>query len=111
MSGCAVCIYDLYLESKQAYRTALASALAKLEQMHVPRDTWPQELRDRRSSPAASVASSSGAPGAPSLQDGLPVDEEDLAMTASMSAFMEFEKRLKRSSPSAAPLSSPSSSS
>ncbi|KAF9511937.1 hypothetical protein BS47DRAFT_1346080 [Hydnum rufescens UP504] len=113
MSGCAVCIYDLYLESKQAYRTTLASALAKLEQMHVPRDTWPEEVRALRSSPpAASVPSGSGSgsgsgAGGPSLHDGLPVDEEDLAMTASMGAFLELEKRLGRSSPSAAPSSPP----
>lgn len=45
MSGCAVCVYDLYQESLDAYRTAVASVRASLTSMGVPVEQWPENIR------------------------------------------------------------------
>ena len=112
MSGCAVCIYDLYFESKQAYRASLVSALTKLQHMRVPPDTWPKELIALHESRARAethpnAAASSSSSGAGVMGDhthnqdvGNADDDEDSALMASMNAFMELEKRLKQASSS-----------
>ena len=108
MSGCAVCIYDLYFESKQAYRATLASALTKLEQMRIPPDTWPKELialhnsHTPRTQPHANATAFSGMGGGDTHHNigGSAEDEEDSALMASMNAFLELEKRLKQAASS-----------
>ncbi|KIK65557.1 hypothetical protein GYMLUDRAFT_159018 [Collybiopsis luxurians FD-317 M1] len=45
MSGCAVCVYDLYDESLVAYRDAVAKVKATLAGMGVPESEWPKALR------------------------------------------------------------------
>ncbi|KAJ3776197.1 oxidoreductase-like protein [Lentinula raphanica] len=44
MSGCAVCVYDLYEDSLNAYREAVAKVAATLNGMGVPKADWPREL-------------------------------------------------------------------
>jgi hypothetical protein len=45
MSGCAVCVYDLYQESLDNYKTAVASVRASLTSMGVPVGQWPENIR------------------------------------------------------------------
>jgi len=45
MSGCAVCVYDLYQESLDAYKTAVASVRASLTSMGIPVEQWPENIR------------------------------------------------------------------
>lgn len=45
MSGCAVCVYDLYDESMQSYKESLASIRASLTNMNVPENDWPADIR------------------------------------------------------------------
>ncbi|KAI9459185.1 oxidoreductase-like protein [Lactarius psammicola] len=45
MSGCAVCVHDLYQESLDAYKTAVASVRASLTSMGVPMEQWPKNIR------------------------------------------------------------------
>ncbi|KAJ4485712.1 oxidoreductase-like protein [Lentinula aciculospora] len=45
MSGCAICVYDLYEDSLSAYREAIAKVTASLNSMGVPESDWPQSLR------------------------------------------------------------------
>ncbi|KAF5393769.1 hypothetical protein D9757_000262 [Collybiopsis confluens] len=45
MSGCAVCVYDLYEDSLVAYRDAVTKLQAMLNSMGVPEPEWPQDLR------------------------------------------------------------------
>lgn len=45
MSGCAVCVYDLYEDSLAAYRDAITKVTARLNSMGVPESDWPQSLR------------------------------------------------------------------
>ena len=86
MSGCAICVNDLYIESKAAYQSALGDALDQLEAKKVPRDKWPESvasLYERRIAQASGAISSV-------------VDEEPL--DASMRAFLELERKLKGTS-------------
>ncbi|KAI0070537.1 hypothetical protein K474DRAFT_1608515 [Panus rudis PR-1116 ss-1] len=45
MSGCAVCVYDLYNEALEEYRKAVDSLRTTLDQLHVPKHDWPKEIR------------------------------------------------------------------
>jgi hypothetical protein len=54
MSGCAVCVYDLYQESLDTYKTAVASVRASLTSMGVRVEQWPENIRldlERKTSP------------------------------------------------------------
>ncbi|KAL0564730.1 hypothetical protein V5O48_017308 [Marasmius crinis-equi] len=46
MSGCAVCVYDLYEESLTAYKDSVAKVKATLTSMGVPEQEWPGTLRE-----------------------------------------------------------------
>jgi len=67
MSGCAVCVQDLYQESLDDYNTSVAAVRASLTDMKVPEDEWPETIR----------------PGA------------EKASNTSLSAFREMERALK----------------
>ena len=45
MSGCAICVYDVYQESLDGYKTAMASVRASLTSMGVPMEQWPENIR------------------------------------------------------------------
>ncbi|KAK7034670.1 hypothetical protein VNI00_012312 [Paramarasmius palmivorus] len=45
MSGCAVCVYDLYDESLQAYHESVVKLKATLTNMGVSEAEWPVGLR------------------------------------------------------------------
>src|SRR6266404_5925244 len=68
MSGCAVCVYDLYQESVDAYKFAVASVRASLSSMGVPIEQWPDNIR--------------------------PGSERKLPPPISLSAFEELEREL-----------------
>ena len=56
MSGCAVCVYDLYQESLDAYKTAVVSIRASLTSMGVPVEQWPENIRvdlERKTTPSS----------------------------------------------------------
>ncbi|EMD34837.1 hypothetical protein CERSUDRAFT_140517 [Gelatoporia subvermispora B] len=75
MSGCAICVYDLYNESLDAYTNALSSIRDALAARRVPESTWPPELHTS---------------GSPTLEKPTPQAEVVL------SAFEELEARLKK---------------
>ncbi|KAJ8693922.1 hypothetical protein PTI98_008865 [Pleurotus ostreatus] len=70
MSGCAVCVYDLYEDSLSAYKESLATLRSSLEERGIPETEWPSSLR--------------GA--------GTPVPPKN---NVALSAFEEFERALK----------------
>lgn len=70
MSGCAVCVHDLYQESLDDYNASVAAVRASLTDMKVPEDEWPKTIR----------------PGE-GQQTSLPA--------SSLSAFQEMERALK----------------
>ena len=69
MSGCAVCVHDLYQESLDDYNASVVAVRASLTDMKVPEDEWPETVR----------------PGA----------EKRTASNPSLSAFQEMERALK----------------
>ena len=59
MSGCAVCVHDLYQESLDAYKSAVASVHASLTSMGVPMEQWPENIlldSEKKTSPPISLS-------------------------------------------------------
>lgn len=50
MSGCAICVYDLYEESLEAYKKAVADLRMKLTSMNIPEDQWPNNIQSHKKS-------------------------------------------------------------
>ena len=50
MSGCAVCVYDLYEDSLLTYRASLASLRTQLESMGIAQSEWPSRIKSLPSS-------------------------------------------------------------
>ncbi|KDQ08145.1 hypothetical protein BOTBODRAFT_59497 [Botryobasidium botryosum FD-172 SS1] len=76
MSGCAVCVYDLYESTLEDYRDALASAHRELISKGVSRDLWPEDIK--------------------LLEGGKNVARAHMSPAgASMDAFKELERRLQ----------------
>ena len=59
MSGCAVCVHDLYQESLDDYNASVATVRASLTDMKIPKDEWPETIRPgaekRTSLPASNL--------------------------------------------------------
>jgi hypothetical protein len=72
MSGCAVCVHDLYQESLDDYSASVAAVHASLTDMKVPEDEWPEAIR-------------------PGTEKRMSL----LASNPSLSAFQEMERALK----------------
>ncbi|KAJ7260126.1 oxidoreductase-like protein [Mycena rebaudengoi] len=45
MSGCAICVYDLYDESMAAYKDSIAALRVSLERAEIPQSQWPEAVR------------------------------------------------------------------
>ena len=45
MSGCAVCVYDLYEESQASYEDSIAALRKSLGALGIPPNTWPLNVR------------------------------------------------------------------
>lgn len=45
MSGCAVCVYDLYEESLASYEDSITALRKSLGALGIPQDTWPLNVR------------------------------------------------------------------
>uniref|UniRef100_A0A8H7XP94 Oxidoreductase-like domain-containing protein n=1 Tax=Psilocybe cubensis TaxID=181762 RepID=A0A8H7XP94_PSICU len=48
MSGCAVCVYDLYEESLEAYHGAIAQLRDNLTAKNIPESDWPLHIRNKK---------------------------------------------------------------
>ncbi len=54
MSGCAVCVYDLYDEARKDYIQALNKLRSNLDELNIPESEWPADIRpDRQGGPVA----------------------------------------------------------
>ncbi|TCD68397.1 hypothetical protein EIP91_010906 [Steccherinum ochraceum] len=71
MSGCAICVYDLYEEALTDYNDKVSSLRTSLQVLHVPEDEWPESIKPSRAS-------------SPSARNTI------------LSAFEELEQRLKQ---------------
>lgn len=72
MSGCAVCVYDLYDEARTDYKKSVESLRSSLRLLNVPEDTWPQNIQTA------------------------PRKLTERKKSVTMSAFEELEMRLKQ---------------
>lgn len=45
MSGCAICVQDLYAEALNEYKKAVNSLRSSLTSLNIPEDRWPQSIR------------------------------------------------------------------
>lgn len=45
MSGCAVCVYDLYEEELPAYKDSVTTLRAALSERQIPESEWPAHIR------------------------------------------------------------------
>jgi Oxidoreductase-like protein, N-terminal len=72
MSGCAVCVHELYQESLDDYNASVAAVRASLTDMKVPEDEWPETIRPGAKKQTSLAASNS-----------------------SLNAFREMERALK----------------
>lgn len=72
MSGCAICVYDLYEESLQAYKESLVALRSSLSASSIPESEWPERIRTTAKIPTA-----------------------DKRQDAVFSAFEEMERQLK----------------
>ncbi|KAG0270975.1 hypothetical protein BGZ95_001296 [Linnemannia exigua] len=83
MSGCAHCIYDIYEEDRQEYKTKLAETLDEIAKAGLPP---PPNINTK-----AAGGDGASASGAQSTHD------EDDDMDPGMKAFLELERKLKGS--------------
>lgn len=45
MSGCAICVQDLYVEALDEYKKAVDSLRSSLTSLNVPEHRWPHSIR------------------------------------------------------------------
>ncbi|KAG2140681.1 hypothetical protein DEU56DRAFT_734800 [Suillus clintonianus] len=45
MSGCAICVYDLYEESLEAYKESIVTLRSSLSALSIPESEWPDHVR------------------------------------------------------------------
>lgn len=47
MSGCAVCVYDLYEESIEHYKESVSALRASLSALNIPESEWPHRIQTK----------------------------------------------------------------
>jgi len=47
MSGCAVCVYDLYEESIEHYKQSVSALRASLSVLNIPELEWPHRIQTK----------------------------------------------------------------
>ncbi|KAG0305981.1 hypothetical protein BGZ97_000917 [Linnemannia gamsii] len=83
MSGCAHCIYDIYEEDRQEYKTKLARALDEISKAGLP--------------PPPNISNKKGDSIGASADNAQSTNDEDDDMDPGMKAFLELERKLKGS--------------
>ncbi|KAK0212719.1 hypothetical protein DFS33DRAFT_1284001 [Desarmillaria ectypa] len=78
MSGCAVCVYDIYEESMSAYKENVATLRNALVSMGVPGNEWPASIKS-------------------------PTEKIERKSNVVLSVFEEMERALKEKQKSSAP--------
>ncbi|KAG8981390.1 hypothetical protein FRB90_007289 [Tulasnella sp. 427] len=79
MSGCAVCVHDLYVEALRDYKASLRSIRDNLETKAVHQSLWPKEIIELSSNAEAQEE-----------------DVEDADLDPATRAFMQMERELKK---------------
>jgi len=45
MSGCAICVHDLYLDALAAYHESVSSLRSSLSALDIPESEWPSNIQ------------------------------------------------------------------
>ncbi|KIJ15344.1 hypothetical protein PAXINDRAFT_163090 [Paxillus involutus ATCC 200175] len=77
MSGCAICVYDLYEESLAAYKESVVALRSALSAMNIPENKWPPHIRTSQTQVPSTTTHS------------------DKTKGAVLDAFEEMERALK----------------
>ena len=72
MSGCAICVHDLYLDALSTYDESVSSLRSSLSALNIPEPEWPSDIK------STSIESN-----------------EKKKSNASIDAFMALERALK----------------
>ena len=73
MSGCAICVYDLYNEALEDYTKAIESLRTSLRTLGISEDKWPPKVRTSQGE----------------------TKRVEVKKDSALSAFEEFERQLK----------------
>ncbi|KAG9311585.1 hypothetical protein JVU11DRAFT_7794 [Chiua virens] len=90
MSGCAVCVYDLYEEALGAYKESVETLRAALSARHVPEAEWPVHIRTGENGPTTKDNKSKDA-----VMDAFEAMERALKVKRDRRASIEAEKRAR----------------
>lgn len=55
MSGCAICVHDLYSEALDEYKKAVDNLRTSLKLLRVPEDQWPADIQTSSRQPKQNV--------------------------------------------------------
>lgn len=75
MSGCAICVYDLYEDGLETYDETVNTIQSKLRSLEVPESEWPESIRPSQAGESEATGAGSG-------------------RSPVMSAFEELERKL-----------------
>ncbi|KAM0755766.1 hypothetical protein T439DRAFT_282584, partial [Meredithblackwellia eburnea MCA 4105] len=100
MSGCAHCIYDIYVEDLEFYHEQIVAARKALlaKGSEVSAAEWPEELGERAMDDTSSPKEAD-----PKAEAERALQETYKTLDPSMRAFLEMEARLKKKQKDAQP--------
>ncbi|KAF8734949.1 Oxidoreductase-like protein, N-terminal, partial [Rhizoctonia solani] len=82
MSGCAVCVYDLYFSSLDDYKKEARTARGRLRELSIPMHEWPEDLQKQEMKEVTASNEEE--------KEGL----DNLDLDPTMKAFLMLEKQL-----------------
>jgi hypothetical protein len=77
MSGCAICVYDLYEDAVLTYKASLASLRTQLRSMEIPQSEWPSRVGSSPDSPAVQRPSNTSFDAFEAMEKALKAKQQD----------------------------------
>jgi len=96
MSGCAVCVYDLYEDSLLTYKASLASLRARLESAGIPQSEWPSRIKSSPASPAVQRPSNTSLDAFEAMEKALKAKQQGQVEGGSWHILASVRDRSKR---------------
>lgn len=76
MSGCAICVYDVYEDSLLAYKASLDLFRTRLKSMGIPQSEWPSRIRSSPNTLAVQRPSSTSVDAFEAMEKALKVKRQ-----------------------------------
>lgn len=83
MSGCAVCVYDLYEDSLLEYKASLVSLQRQLKSMGIPESEWPSHIKSSPNFQAIRIPSSTSLDAFEAMEKALKAKQQGRAQGGS----------------------------